>query len=211
MTNHPPELFGCTSCHNGQGVATSSVDIAHGYVQFWEHPLLLGPKMEANCLSCHSDMQTVATQNATVGQHIARGENLFMQLGCTGCHLVEGYGEVKKIGPYLRRVAAKSDPAWMVEWVTNPQEFRPHTRMPHFFFTEDQGRAVTAYLMKASMEEGQAWLDAHAEPEGIDPNNAELVQKGVRLVNSLAVEPATDSTRIRPPLWSGRIKIMRRI
>ena len=95
-------------------------------------------------------MQTVATRNVTVGQHIARGEKLFMQLGCTGCHLVEGYGEVKKIGPYLRRVAAKSDPAWMVEWVTNPHEFRPHTRMPHFFFTEDQGRAVTALL-----DEGQ--------------------------------------------------------
>ncbi len=185
MTNHPPELFGCTSCHNGQGVATSSVDIAHGYVQFWEHPLLLGPKMEANCLSCHADMQTVATRNTAVGQHIARGEQLFTQLGCTGCHLVEGYGEVKKIGPYLRRVAAKSDPAWMVEWVTNPHEFRPHTRMPHFFFTEDQGRAVTAYLMKASMEEGQAWLESHAEPAGIDPDNAALVQKGERLVNSL--------------------------
>ena len=185
MTNHPPESFGCTSCHNGQGVATSSVDIAHGYVQFWEHPLLLGPKMEANCLSCHTDMQTVAMQNTTVGQHIARGEKLFMQLGCTGCHLVEGYGEAKEIGPYLRRVAAKSDPAWMVEWVTNPHEFRPHTRMPHFFFTEDQGRAVTAYLMKASMEEGQAWLESHPEPEGIDSTNVELVQKGEQLVNSL--------------------------
>ncbi len=184
MGNHPPELFGCTSCHNGQGVATSSVDIAHGYVQFWEHPLLLGPKIEANCLSCHADMQTVATRNS-IGQHIARGEKLFMQLGCTGCHLVEGHGEAKKIGPYLRRVAAKSDPAWMVEWVTNPHEFRPHTRMPHFFFTEEQGRAVTAYLLKASREEGQAWLESHAEPEGIDPNNMALVQKGERLVNSL--------------------------
>ena len=184
MGSHPPELFGCTSCHNGQGVATSSVDIAHGYVQFWEHPLLLGPKIEANCLNCHADMQTVATRHS-IGQSIARGEKLFMQLGCTGCHVVEGYGEAKKIGPYLRRVAVKSDPAWMVEWITNPHEFRPHTRMPHFFFNEGQGRAVTAYLLQASREEGQAWLESHAEPEGIDPNNAELVQKGERLVNSL--------------------------
>ena len=184
MGNHPPEQFGCTSCHNGQGVATSSVDIAHGYVQFWEHPLLLGPKVEANCLSCHADMQTVATRSS-LGQNIAHGEKLFMQLGCTGCHLVQGYGDAKKIGPYLRRVAAKSDPAWMVEWVTNPHDFRPHTRMPNFFFNEAQGRAVTAYLMKASAEEGQAWLESHAEPEGIDPDNAELVAQGENLVNSL--------------------------
>ena len=181
---HPPELFGCTSCHNGQGVATSSVDIAHGYVQFWEHPLLLGEKMEANCLSCHSDIQTVAGRH-DFGRNIARGEQLFMQLGCTGCHLVQGYGDTKKIGPYLRRVAAKADPAWMVEWVTNPHEFRPHTRMPHFFFEGDQARAVTAYLLKASREESDAWLESHAEPDGIDPMDSVLVEEGESLVNSL--------------------------
>lgn len=182
--NHPPELFGCTSCHNGQGVATSSVDIAHGYVQFWEHPLLLGQKMEANCLSCHSDIQTVAGRKS-IGQNIARGERLFMQLGCTGCHLVQGYGDAKKIGPYLRRVGAKVDPAWMVDWVTNPYNFRSHTRMPNFSFSEDEGRAVTAYLLKASDEESRAWLKSHTEPEGIDPQNQELVEQGKSLVNSL--------------------------
>ena len=35
------------------------------------------------------------------------------------------------------------------------------------------------------MEEGQAWLESHPEPEGIDSTNAELVQKGEHLVNSL--------------------------
>ena len=184
LGNHPPESFGCTACHNGQGVATSSVEKAHGYVKFWEHPLLLGPKMESNCISCHADIQTVAT-GKPIGHNIARGEQLFMQLGCTGCHLAEGYGTAKKIGPYLRRVAAKTDPAWMVEWVTNPHEFRPHTRMPNFFFKKDQGRAIVAYLMQASQEEGLAWLESHPEPEGIDPNSAELVRKGETLVNAL--------------------------
>lgn len=184
ISNHPPEQFGCTSCHNGQGVATSSVNTAHGYAQFWEHPLLLGPKVEANCISCHTDVQTVATRN-DIGNHIASGEKLFMQMGCTGCHLVQGYGNAKKIGPYLRRVAAKADPAWLAEWVSNPHEFRPNTRMPNFFLDEQQGQAVTAYLLQASSAESQSWLSSHDEPLGIDPTNQALVQEGMDLVNAL--------------------------
>ncbi|MGH8006605.1 MAG: c-type cytochrome, partial [Candidatus Binatia bacterium] len=177
---HPPEKFGCTPCHEGQGVATSSVAKAHGEVIFWEHPLRRGAKVEANCIKCHADVQGIAQ-----AQQIAGGESLFIQMGCHGCHLVEGYGEMPKIGPYLRRIAAKADPAWMARWVTNPREFRPHTRMPNFLFKEEEGRAITAYLLDASKEEGAAWLASHPEPAGIDPTNAALVEQGKTLANSL--------------------------
>jgi mono/diheme cytochrome c family protein len=180
LTAHPPEKFGCTPCHEGQGEATSSVEKAHGEVEFWEHPMRKGAKVEANCLKCHADVQGIP-----LAQQIAQGEYLFVQLGCHGCHVVEGYGELPKIGPYLRRVAAKTDPSWMVRWVTNPHEFRPHTRMPNFLFKEDEAVAITAYLLAASKQEGEEWLAAHAEPEGIDPTKAALVERGKTLVNSL--------------------------
>jgi len=177
---HPPEKFGCTPCHEGQGVATSSVEKAHGEVIFWEHPLRRGAKVEANCIKCHADVQGIGQ-----AQQIAGGESLFIKMGCHGCHLVEGYGELPKIGPYLRRIAAKADPAWMVRWVTNPHEFRPRTRMPNFLFKEEEGRAIAAYLLDASKEEGSAWLASHSEPAGIDPTNAALVEQGKTLANSL--------------------------
>lgn len=193
LDNH----VGCTPCHDGQGVATNSVEQAHGNVQFWEHPLLTGEKLEANCIKCHADVQDVEFADT-----IARGEKLFMQLGCTGCHLVTGYGEARKIGPYLRRVAAKVDPSWLVQWVTDPHEFRPQTRMPQFFFTEDQGKAIAAYLLKASQDEGQEWLAARPAPEGINPANPELVAQGKQLVNSVgcrgchAIEDGQSATLI---------------
>jgi predicted nucleic acid-binding Zn-ribbon protein len=56
LGNHPPERFGCTPCHEGQGVATTSVEKAHGEVMFWEHPLRRGDKVEANCIKCHADV-----------------------------------------------------------------------------------------------------------------------------------------------------------
>ena len=171
---------GCTPCHEGQGVATNSIAQAHGNVQFWEHPLLEGEKVEANCIKCHADVQ-----NVEFAENIARGEKLFMQGGCAGCHLVEGYGEVRKIGPHLRRVAAKADPSWLVEWVTNPHQFRPQTRMPQFFFTQAEGEAIAAYLLDASQEAGQAWLDTRPAPQGIDPTDAALVERGRALAASV--------------------------
>jgi mono/diheme cytochrome c family protein len=180
LTAHPVEKFGCTPCHEGQGPATSSVEKAHGEVAFWEHPLRRGAKVEANCIKCHASVQDLP-----LAQQIAQGENLFVQMGCHGCHLVEGYGELPKIGPYLRRVAAKTDPSWLVRWVTNPHAFRPNTRMPNFLFKEEEGVAITAYLLDASKQEGEEWLNAHPEPAGINPTDAALVEKGKTLVNAL--------------------------
>jgi len=180
LVAHPPEKFGCTTCHEGQGPATSSIAKAHGEVVFWEHPLRRGAKVEANCLKCHADVQSLP-----MAQQIALGENLFVQMGCHGCHVVEGYGELPKIGPYLRRVAVKTDPSWLVRWVTNPHEFRPTTRMPNFLFKEEDGVAVAAFLLDASKQEGEEWLKSHPEPEGINPADAALVEKGKALVESL--------------------------
>ena len=66
-----------------------------------------------------------------------------------------------------------------------PHEFRPQTRMPQFFFNEDQGKAIAAYLLKVSKEEGNEWLASRPQPDGIDPSNPEQVEKGKALVNSV--------------------------
>src|SRR6185369_13947789 len=59
---HPVEKFGCTSCHDGQGSATTRfyahapVDNPHYFEKhFWEEPLLKGPFMESNCRKCHTE------------------------------------------------------------------------------------------------------------------------------------------------------------
>ena len=44
---HDPELFGCTPCHGGNGVAVSSVTKAHGYNTFWLWPLHHKENIEA--------------------------------------------------------------------------------------------------------------------------------------------------------------------
>jgi mono/diheme cytochrome c family protein/predicted nucleic acid-binding Zn-ribbon protein len=180
LGKHPPDKFGCTACHDGQGAAVNSVAQAHGNVIFWEHPLLHGDEIQARCDGCHASVEGVKHAD-----RLADGRLLFEQLGCHGCHLVTNYGELPKVGPYLRRIGAKVDRSWLTRWVTNPHEFRPRTRMPNFMFSPEEGNAVSAYLLKASAKESEEWLAAHPEPEGIDPANAELVARGQELTQSI--------------------------
>lgn len=180
LAKHPPDKFGCTPCHEGQGAGVNSVNQAHGDVPFWERPLLRGEKVQARCSKCHMDVADVDHAD-----HIAAGQKLFENLGCTGCHLVEGLEDLPKVGPYLRRIGAKVDPSWLTRWVTNPHEFRPSTKMPNFLFTQEQGTAVAAYILKASAKESEEWLAQYSPPTGVDATNAALVARGKELTQSI--------------------------
>ncbi len=42
-------------------------------------------------------------------------------------------GQLRKVGPGLRRVAEKTTHAWVANWLRSPRSFRPDTKMPHFW------------------------------------------------------------------------------
>ena len=195
LAKHPPEKFGCTSCHDGQGVAINSVAQAHGNVHFWEEPLLEGEEQQSRCLNCHRDVSQLK-----YADHLAQGEQLFEQLGCHGCHLVEGYEHLPAVGPSLRRISAKVDPNWLVGWIKDPQAFRPRTKMPNFGFSDDQAKAVAAYLWTSSSADGEAWLGNRPEPEGISSTDPAQVSRGEAVFNEVgcrachAIEPGAIAT-----------------
>jgi mono/diheme cytochrome c family protein len=179
LTKHPTDKFGCTPCHNGDGTAVNSDRKAHasfvddnGEAQDLplreEHALYRKEKVQTNCIKCHAAVEGL--EGADVG---ARGEKLFVDLGCHGCHLAEGYEDLSKdggtstIGPSLRRIAAKVDHGWLVRWITNPHEFRPRTRMPNFLFGQDghseYAVQIAAYLLNTTKAPSDEWLAANAD------------------------------------------------
>jgi mono/diheme cytochrome c family protein len=42
-------------------------------------------------------------------------------------------GTYRKVGPGLRRLAEKTNAAWVRQWILSPRSFRPDTKMPHFY------------------------------------------------------------------------------
>jgi len=203
LAKHPPDKFGCTPCHNGDGTAVNSPEQAHANY-YDEHgqlhevhlrealQLYRGDRVQATCIKCHASVQHL--EGAEV---IARGERLFEELGCHGCHLTEGYEDLAKendvsvIGPSLRRIAAKVDPGWLVRWVRNPHVWRPRTRMPNFFpegfvdpaVADEQAVQIAAYLVARTQAPSAEWLGAHPAPAiAADPD---LVARGRRLMDTV--------------------------
>jgi mono/diheme cytochrome c family protein len=84
--SHPANEFACTSCHQGQGLATT-VEDAHGFVKHWEEPLLKKPYIQGTCVRCHDNFEEIKGTS-----EVRRGRELFVKLGCIGCHSMKGSG-----------------------------------------------------------------------------------------------------------------------
>jgi len=220
---HNPEKFGCTPCHNGNGMQVASVEKAHGHYHHWLWPLYPRANFEAGCQQCHA-----ADMVVDYAPLLSQGKELFQWRGCMGCHRFQGYDaeaeelvsvqqqiaqlerqrqetqreiraaieagdqapdneaarkfylkadtlrvstsdidgrieqldyrarnlllDIKKVGPSLKEMRAKLRPEWVPVWVQNPHAFRPTTRMPMFRFTEDEVKAVAAFLWQSGVE-----------------------------------------------------------
>lgn len=88
VKKHGFTKFGCTACHSGQGLATTK-EAAHGWVQHWEKPMLKGDHIQASCVKCHGNFETL--KGAEVA---AKGRAAFTKHGCQGCHSINGWGGV---------------------------------------------------------------------------------------------------------------------
>src|SRR2546425_213535 len=84
----------------------------------------------------------------------AEGKTLYASRGCVGCHTIRGVS-AGVLGPDLttfgsRRTLAAgmfpNTPERVAEWVKNPGGLKPGVKMPALGLTDDQARAVAAYL-----------------------------------------------------------------
>ncbi|MDQ6894532.1 MAG: c-type cytochrome [Acidobacteriota bacterium] len=148
---HPSNEFGCTPCHGGRDRATSFWSAGHSpeterqgvvwakkddweFDRFNETPILPMKFTEAGCYRCHSD-----ETNFPEAPKLNAGVKLVENLGCWGCHRIEGLEKqgIPRVGPSLEKVASKVRPDWTTRWVMDPASFRPNTKMPTFFYQEN--------------------------------------------------------------------------
>lgn len=83
---HDPEQFGCSTCHNGNGRATTSVRKGHGRHKYWLWPLYYRENFEAGCHQCHA--KDLVLEHADV---LNRGKEIYYVQGCVGCHRFDGF------------------------------------------------------------------------------------------------------------------------
>ncbi len=113
------------------------------------------------------------------GASSSRGENLFKEKGCRGCHAVEPQDKsVSRRVPHLAGIGVKVSVEWLDRWIADPKKYNPATPMPKLELTEEERRDIVAYL--AEQKQGEEKLADFAKlTEGGDP------EKGKKLVEKM--------------------------
>ncbi|HLI63900.1 MAG TPA: c-type cytochrome [Terriglobales bacterium] len=143
---HKLTEFGCTTCHRGQGAATTLRE-AHNSTEQWEQPLLLAKYIEAGCGQCHLGAQTATP-------FLNQGRKLIARYGCTHCHTIK-QGDGTYIvpdddPPSLKHIADKTTREWVYAWIKDPQSYASTATMPNFQFSDDDARDISAFVMAQS-------------------------------------------------------------
>jgi mono/diheme cytochrome c family protein len=76
------------------------------------------------------------------------GRQLFYgKFACQGCHIVDTKTDKGYIGPTLTNVGSRLTAAWIYAWMKNPQSLRPGTIDPNRAMSDEDARALTAFLI----------------------------------------------------------------
>lgn len=79
---------------------------------------------------------------------VEQGRQLFYsRYSCQSCHIVDTKQDKGYIGPPLSQVGLRLTPAWVFHYLKNPQALRPGTIEPNQKMSDDDARALTAFLM----------------------------------------------------------------
>jgi len=143
LRDHKPTRFGCTLCHQGQGVGLTAAK-AHGYEHNWPSPRVPARFLQGLCLGCHE------TPYGLEGAEKAeRGRTLYVRHGCFGCHGVpRGVEALPAMSTSLDGAGSKiSNKAWLYQWIKDPRSIRPATLMPTFRLEESTVGHIVAYLV----------------------------------------------------------------
>ncbi|MDA0587897.1 MAG: c-type cytochrome [Planctomycetota bacterium] len=123
-----------------------------------------------------------------------RGWELIQKYGCFGCHPINGFdgqdrigpdlrlepteeeaddyasdpnlipGQMRKVGPSLKRIADKTSAEWIAYWTEKPKRFRPTTKMPQFFGLTNLEDHLGAQLSQLEIRAVAKFLIAQSSP-----------------------------------------------
>ena len=184
-TAHTPsefDRFGCTSCHGGQGPATSQGE-AHGLAEDAGPPILPREVIEAGCGRCHSG------ESVDEAPMLSRGRAIMTRFGCYACHLVRGHESFRSEAPPLLTVSLKTGATWLRGWLKNPKAVDPNTTMPNFDLTdaeiEELSHALFGRTPPAALASAIAAADR--EPAG-NPASGKKIFSEARCISCHTVE-----------------------
>jgi mono/diheme cytochrome c family protein len=89
--------------------------------------------------------------------------------------------DVKKVGPNLKDARLKLNKTWVPVWLKKPSDFRPTTKMPNFRLSDEQIRAISAYLWQSGFTDALP----HQKPGNADHGKELFETRGCLACHSI--------------------------
>lgn len=184
LKNHAVEKYGCTICHYGQGRAPEK-DEAHAAIKVtahaampqekqarkasptatehkvhWDFPIIPAQYIQSSCSQCH-DSEFLRNKG---GGKVVKGEALFREKGCKGCHKLNSLGgdlgkALDGVGSQpiayfpMKGVAGERNTySWHKQHFVDPRNLVPESEMK-VNVTEDEADFLATYVLSLRAEE----------------------------------------------------------
>ncbi len=113
----------------------------------------------------------------------AEGKKIVETVGCFGCHAIGAIKEVanqsqirRRHGFNLENQGSKVPQSWIYNWVKDPAQVWPDTKMPSLRLSDEEAADVAAYLASLRNPEWEKKAPAETDPATLDDVTLELLR-----------------------------------
>jgi mono/diheme cytochrome c family protein len=118
----------------------TTLEDAHGPAENWNTAIYHDNFMENSCSLCHGEF---IHDQAPV---LYRGQTMFYEYGCRGCHKVDGKPRTQT-GPPLDEMGKRVKADWLYRFLKGPKSYLPLTKMPDPKFSSQESADVAAFFL----------------------------------------------------------------
>ena len=111
-----------------------------------------------------------------------KGKIAYGEARCSICHVAnELGGTFKKVyAPDLSIAGSKLRTNWLIDWIRNPQDYYPDTRMPRYRSTDEELKSIVEYIKSEFVD----WDLEDEKLETPQPIKIASVEKGAQLIKN---------------------------
>ncbi len=116
------------------------------------------------------------------GGNPAAGKQIIESVGCLGCHAIGPIPEAnqtqtrRRHGFNLQNQGSKVSAAWIYNWVKDPAQVWPDSKMPSLRLSDEEAANVTAYLASLRNEEWEKKPLPDVDPAALDEVAVEFLR-----------------------------------
>jgi cytochrome c551/c552 len=147
---------GCVGCHRYEGYDKEPEDLLSiaQQIKQLDQEKKENSKQAANLMKQADAAETNEVANHLNDQAVAlkvtnsKLDLRLVQLDRSTKSLLQ---DMKKVGPNLKDVRLKLNKNWIPVWLKKPSDFRATTKMPNFRLSDEQVKAISAYLWQSAL------------------------------------------------------------